>query len=65
MACASRTASNKPGVDAIFSTIRNAVESDATNPNSTSCSRVAPKSETHSPPSASITARSRITTPGS
>ena len=45
--------------------IRNAVESEATAPNSGSCSRTAPRSETHSPPSASITARSRITLPGS
>jgi hypothetical protein len=45
--------------------IRNAVESDATAPNNGSCSRTAPRSETHSPPSASITARSRITRPGS
>jgi hypothetical protein len=54
-----------PGVDAIRSTIRNAVESDPTDSNNASCSRTAPRSDTHSPPSASITARSRITRPGS
>ena len=64
-ACAERSPSSIPGVDAIRSTIRNAVESDATDPNSAPCSRTAPRSDTHSPPSASITARSQITRPGS
>ena len=46
-ACAPRTASNNPGVEAIRSTIRNAVESDATDPNNGSCSRTTPRSDTH------------------
>jgi len=36
LACAERTASNSPGVDAIRSTTRNAVESDATGPSNDS-----------------------------
>jgi hypothetical protein len=35
-ACAARNASSRPGSDAIRSTIRNAVESDATGPNNAS-----------------------------
>jgi hypothetical protein len=64
-ACAQRTPSSIPGVLAIRSIVLNAVESEATSPNRASCSRTAPRSETHSPPSASITARSPITRPGS
>src|SRR5664280_1787434 len=44
---------------------RNAVESDGTPPNRSAWSRSAPRSARHSPPSESITARSRSTTPGS
>jgi len=44
---------------------RNAVEPDATLPYRSGCSRDAPRSAKQSPPSASITARSRSTTPGS
>jgi Transposase, Mutator family len=65
VACAERSAFSIPASNAIRATVRNAVESDATPPNSASCSRTAPRSDTHSPPSASITARSRITRPGS
>ena len=43
---------------------RYAVESDATGPNSACWSRTAARSHSASPPSASITARSRITRPG-
>lgn len=63
--CAQRSASRAPGSRAIFSITRNAVESDATNPKSSCWSRTTARSDTHSPPSASITARSLITTPGS
>src|SRR5450631_1016163 len=44
---------------------RNAVEPDATLPYRSGWSRDAPRSAKQSPPSASITARSRSTTPGS
>jgi hypothetical protein len=64
-ACALRSASSMPGSRAIFSISRYVVESEATMPNSASWSRTLPMSDTHSPPSASITTRSRITRLGS
>src|SRR5215216_3892566 len=62
---AARNASNSSGSLASRSISRNAVVSDATGPNNGSWSRTARRSERQSPPSASITARSRITRPGS
>jgi len=47
------------------SNVRHAVAVEATGPNRSACSRKTFKSEMQSPPSASITARSRSTWPGS
>ena len=47
------------------SSTRRAVETDAISPNSDACPANAARSETHRPPSASITARSQNTRPGS
>ena len=48
-----------------FDTItRRAVESDATSPNNDGCPANAARSDTHRPPSASITAKSQNTRPG-
>jgi len=57
--------SSPPSSRASWSITRNAVESEATAPNSGAWSRTARRSARQSPPSASITARSRTTRPGS
>src|SRR4051812_46667262 len=62
---ASRSAPSSVGSAAIAAITRKAVASDATGPNSGSCSRTARRSARQSPPSASITARSRTTRPRS
>ena len=64
-ACAARSRSSPPGSRAIASITRNAVASEATAPNSGAWSRTVRRSHNASPPSASMTARSRITRPGS
>jgi hypothetical protein len=62
VARASRTFARYPSSRAAIR--RQAVASEATGPKSTSWSRSAPRSQRASPPSASITARSRATPPG-
>src|SRR5215210_6384967 len=64
-ACALRRRSSPSGSEAIASITRNAVESEATSPNSGAWSRTARRSARQSPPSQSITQRSRTTRPGS
>jgi hypothetical protein len=60
---AMRTRSSSTGP--IQSSTRRAVETDATSPNSAGCAASATRSDTQRPPSASITARSHSTRPGS
>ena len=62
-ATAPRNRSRRPA--SMLSMTRNAVESEATLPNRSAWSRNAPRSARQSPPSQSITTRSRSTTPGS
>jgi hypothetical protein len=62
---AARNASTNAGSAAIASMTRKAVAFEATSPNNGSWSRTARRSARQSPPSASITARSRTTRPGS
>ena len=62
---AERSAWVSSGSEAIRSITRKAVEPEATGPNSDAWSRSARRSARQSPPSASITARSRTTRPGS
>jgi len=62
---AARSSSKRAGSCAIRSITRKAVESEATSPKSGCWSRTERRSARQSPPSASITARSRTTRPGS
>ena len=64
-ASARRSRSSIAGSAAIRSIIRYALESEQTSPNNGRRSRRQPRSARQSPPSASVTARSRKTSPGS
>jgi hypothetical protein len=65
LACARAARRRSSSASPIDSSTRRAVETDATAPNSAGCEPRATRSDTQRPPSASITARSQNTRPGS
>ncbi len=65
LACARAARTRSSSASPTDNSTRRAVETDATSPNSAGCDPNATRSDTHRPPSASITARSQNTRPGS